>query len=224
MKKTRIAALALGALVFGASLILGGCTTVGPKPSKTTGAERSVAASNTMALVENDIRQLVLQIEATNSSLSAILTPGLDNVSVAYTNYAKNVGLMEKSGKVFLERSDKMSAEGKDYFEEWRLQGNAYTNPQIQALSEQRRAELSAVYAQISESSVGVKGSLNDYISKLKEIQAYFSIDLTTKGIEAISLLAQRTIEDGVNLSVPLESVLASIAEVRTELEPRPTP
>jgi len=63
-----------------------------------------------------------------------------------------------------------MHAQGKEYFEEWRIQGDSYSNPQIQSLSEQRRADLSTAFAGISNASVGIKGALRAYMTDIEEI------------------------------------------------------
>ena len=102
------------------------------------------------------------------------------------------------------------------------MQGNTYTNPRIQALSEQRRADLTAVFANIAESSVGVKGALKAYMSDLRQIRTYLSTDLTPKGIESITPTVQQAIVDGDNLKEAIKPVLSSMDDARGELAQGP--
>jgi hypothetical protein len=84
--------------------------------------------------------------------------------------------------------------------------------------SEQRRADQNAVFVKIPEASVGVKGSFNAYMSDLKEIQNYLSNDLTPKGVEAISPIAQQAVMDGTSLQAAIYPVLNAVSNARGEL------
>jgi len=176
-------------IIVGASL-LAGCST--------TGMQRSERAGASMNDVENDINAAILQVDATNASLQELVRPGQSSVTKAFDKYSDNVDKMDKQGKRMLEHAEKMHEQGKDYFDEWRTEGNTYKNPEIQALSEQRRADLTAIFADISSASVGIKGSFKSYMSDNSEIRTYLSNDLTPKGIESISSVADKAIPDGV--------------------------
>lgn len=187
-------------------------------PGGKTGTERSELSSNTMEKVEGNIRQLVIGINTTNRALNALTNPNQKEIEKAYGVYVSSVANLEKYSATYLENSEKMGVQGRDYFDEWRIQGNTYVNRQIQALSEQRRNELSDLYSEISRSSVGVKGSLNSYLNSIKEIKTYFSTDLTPRGVETITPFALRTIVDGYALNDSFAAVLESIGTVRSEL------
>jgi len=206
------------ALTLSAMLFVSGCASTEAKSARHTGTERSETASGTMETVEGNIRQVVMNVNATSQALTSLINTTQEDTKKAYDVYAASVASLETSSAAYMENSDKMGVQGRDYFDEWRIQGNTYVNPQIQALSEQRRNELSAVYAQIAESSIGVKGSLKSYISSITEIRTYFSTDLTPKGVEAITPVALRAIVDGYSLNNSFEAVLGSISAVRLEL------
>jgi len=171
-----------------------------------------------MKTVESDIKLAVTQMDATGSSLEDLVKPGQPDVKKAFKHYSANVDKMEKQGKRLFEHADKMSAQGKEYFEEWRTQGNTYTNPQIQALSEQRRADLGAVFVRISESSIGVKGAFKAYMTDIREVRTYLTTDLTPKGIEAITSVSQKAVMDGKDLKDAVDPVLAAISSAREEM------
>jgi ribosomal protein S6 len=197
-------------MILGVIISLAGCAT--------TGMQRSTKTSTTMEAVENEYKQAVAQVDATGASLEDLVKQGQSEVKEAFKKYSANVDKMEDMGKRLFEHADNMSAEGKWYFEEWRMQGNTYTNPQIRALSEQRRADLSAIFAKISEASVGVKGAFKAYMSDIREIQTYLSNDLTPKGVEAITPIAQKAVKDGDSLKDAVNPVLSAIGTARKEL------
>lgn len=206
------------ALLLSVLLTLSGCASTEAKSARHTGTERGTTASNTMESVERDIRLVVVGVNSAGHALTTLISPAQEDLPKALAAYSATVDTLVKASAVYIENSEKMGVQGRDFFDEWRLQGNKYVNPQIQALSEQRRSDLAAVYAQIAEKSVGVKGSLKSYTMTLREIQTYFSTDLTPKGVVAITPVALRAIADGYALNNSLENVLASISAVRSEL------
>jgi hypothetical protein len=207
-------------ITLGVLISLAGFAKSGTHWYSKTGNQRSVKTGNTMEAVEKDYRQALAQIDATGASLQDLVRPGQRDVKKAFRKYSADVNQMEDLGKRLLEHGDKMSAQGKDYFVEWEKQGDEYTNPQIQALSEQRRADLSAYFVKISEASVGVKGASKAYLSDIREIQTYLSNDLTPKGIESITPVSQKAVKDGNDLKQAVAPVVSAIGSVRSELAP----
>jgi hypothetical protein len=203
-------AVFLNTVILAAFLLQVGCGT--------TGRQRSNDTRTTMKAVEQDYIQALAQVDATGASLDSIVNANQPDENKALQVYSDNVHKMKDMEQRLFDHADQMRSQQKDYFEEWRMQGNTYTNPQIQALSDQRRADLSAVFANIAEASVGVKGAFKAYMSDLVQIQTYLSTDLTPKGIAAITPTVQQSVSDGDSLKGAVNPVLTAIANARAEL------
>lgn len=191
---------------------MGGCAT--------TGMDRAQKTTTSMQNVQNDIDQASMQIDATGAALDDLMNPGQQNLQESFRKYSANVDKMEQAARRLNRHTEQMKSRGSNYFEEWDKQENKYTNPQIQALSEQRRSELRETYSQISASSIGFRGGLDRYVKDIKDIQRYLSNDLTPKGIQAIAPIAQRAKQDGESLKSELSPVQAAIQRVRSEMTP----
>jgi len=199
------------------AIVICGIVLVAACAHKAKGNKQSVKTGTTMEAVEGDYKQAIEQLDITKASLEELVRPGQSDVKKAYEQYAENVDKMEKLGKRLSEHSDNMRVQSKDYFEEWRKQGDTYTNPEIQALSEQRRSDLSAIFDEISNASIGVKGAFKAYMSDITEIRTYLSTDLTPKGVESITPTAEKANADGDRLKLAIEPVLISIGKARAE-------
>lgn len=197
-------------LLLALFILLAGCAS--------TGMERSNDATTTMQTVENDIRLIVTGLDATGRSLDNLVSPGQPDVKKAFDAFAGNVGKIEKMEKSFSAHADEMQARGKDYFAEWKKEGTAYSNPEIQSLSDQRRTELGAIYGRIAENSVGVKNAFKMYVSDVQEIRTYLSTDLTSKGIDAIADVSRRVVRDGADLKSAIKNVQSAIATAKSEM------
>lgn len=203
------------ALIFAMLIVITGISLAG---CALTGMQRSNEATTTMETMDNDIRLIVVQLDATGASLGELTKPGQSDVKKAFDLFSGNLAEVVKLEKNFAEKADEMEARGTEYFEEWQKEGAQYKNLQIQQLSEQRRLELGEIYGRIAQNSVGAKGALKAYVSKATEIQLYLSNDLTSKGIQSIAPIAEKTVSDGENLNDTLKNIQTAIEEARAEM------
>jgi len=209
--KFRYLSLALfTTLLLGTSAFLGGCAT--------TGMDRSVKTSNSMRDVDQEIRKLIVQIDTTSLSLDVLVNSTTQDLKKSFDSYTDNVSKLDKEGKREIKRMDEMKANSKEYFAEWEKQGNAYTNPEIRELSEERRNNLAAVYARVPAAAAGVRGAYLDYLKDLKEIQIYLSNDLTPQGIATITPVTQKTVRHKEDLKASLRPVIAALDEIKSEM------
>lgn len=209
--KFRNHSLALFAmLLLGTSSFLGGCAT--------TGMDRSVKASNSIQDVDREIRKMIVQSDVTAASLDTLIKTEKPDLKKSFTAYTDNLEKLDHEGKLVLKRIDEMKAHSKEYFTEWEKQGEAYTNPQIRELSEERRSKLAEIYAQVHKAGVGIQGSYLAYLTDLKEIQSYLSNDLTPKGIEGITPVAAKSFNDLETLKISLQPVITALDAIKAEL------
>lgn len=184
----------------------------------TTGMQRSDDTRTTMEAMDNDIQEVSQLLDATEASLEALMRPSQTDVKQVFESYSNNVEKMVALEKEFTKHAEEMKAKGIDYFEEWKIEGNEYENPQIQQLSEQRRAELEEIYDKIAENSIGVNDAFQDYVSDIEEIQTFLSNDLSSKGIEAIRPTSKKVVRKGNNLENAIQNVQTAIQNARAEM------
>ncbi|MGA3245008.1 MAG: DUF2959 family protein [Bacteroidota bacterium] len=210
MKRTNQSVAFLFTALVVAVTCISGCSS--------TGIQRSEKATTTMQTIDNDIKLIVVQLDATGASLDELTKVGQSDVKKAFVSCTDNISKIETMEKHFAIHADEMKDRGKDYFDEWQKEGNKYNNAQIRELSEQRRAQLGEIYAKIAESSVEVKGPFKAYVSDVKDIQVYVSNDLTSKGIESIAPITRKAVDDGEKLKSAIRNLQAAIEKARAEM------
>ena len=197
-------------LLLGTVSFLGGCAT--------TGMDRSVKTSNSIREVDGEIRKMIVQIDVTAASLDAVVTTGQPNLKKTFGKYSDNVENLDKEGKRVIKRLEEMKVRSNEYFAEWEKEGDAFTNSEIRELSTERRTKLAASYARVPAAGAGIKGTYNAYLTDLKEIQKYLSTDLTPKGVEGITPVANKSVQDLDALKQSLQPVIAALDEIKAEL------
>lgn len=197
-------------LLLALFLLLAGCGS--------TSMERSDDATTTMQTVENDIQRIAEQLDATGRSLDNLVSRDQTDVKKAFDEFSANVEKIENMEKSFSAHANEMQARGKEYFAEWKKEGTTYSNPEIQALSDQRRDELGTVYARIAENSVGVKKAFQTYVTDVQEVRTYLATDLTSKGIDAIAEVSRKVVRDGKELKHAIKQMQSAIETAKDEM------
>ena len=210
MKRINKQVAFLSTMLIVVVLIVAGCAS--------SGMQRSEKTTTTMQSMDDEIKLVVAQLDATGASLNELMKPGQSDVKEAFEVYSANVSKMEKLEKDFAKHAEEMKTQGANYFDEWQKQGDKYENPEIQALSEQRRRELGEIYGRIAENSVGMDEAFKAYVSDVKEIQSFLSNDLTSKGIEAIAPVSRKAVTDGNRLKREINRLQLSIEAARSEM------
>ena len=197
-------------LLLGTAAFLNGCAT--------TGMDRSVKTSNSIEEVDSDIKKISIQIDVTATALDSLVKAGQPDLKKSFGAYSDAVANLESQGKLVIKHIEEMKLRSTKYFAEWEKQADAYTNPRIRELSEERRKKLEEMYAQVPTAGSGIKLSYLAYLTDLKEIQKYLSNDLTPKGIEAVTPVADKTVQDLDSLRASLKPVITALEEIKAEL------
>ena len=197
-------------LLLGTAAFLGGCAT--------TGMDRSVKTSDSIQEVDKDIRKMVVQSDVTATSLDSLVKAGQPDLKKSFDTYSDNLAKFDSQGKRVLKHVEEMKARKTEYFSEWEKQGDAYINPRIRELSEERRKKLAEMYAQVHTAGGGIKNAYLAYLTDLKEIQLYLSNDLTPKGVEAIAPVANKSFQDLEVLKTSLTPLIAALDGIKAEL------
>jgi hypothetical protein len=184
----------------------------------TTGMQRSEDVQSDMRTVDNDIKLMVVQLDAIGASLDELTKPGQADVRRAFDVFSNNVSKIEKMEKNFSKHADQMTKSGKKYFAAWDKDKNQYDNPAIQRRSDERREALGKIYDRIGENNKGVKEAFRTYVSDVTEIESYISNDLTTKGITSIASISDRNVRNGSHLKNELVKLQSAIEDARAEM------
>lgn len=208
LKKQSLAICTL--FLLGTVSFLGGCAT--------TGLDRSVKTSNSIRDVDKEIRKMSTQIDVTAKSLDTLVKAQNSDLKKSFSKYSDNLDDLDKEGKRVIKRLDEMKSHSKEYFAEWEKQGDTFSNSEIRELSEQRRSKLAAIYAQVPAAGAGIKGAYNAYLTDLKEIKLYLANDLTPKGIEGITPVANKSVQNLDTLKTSFQPVIAALDEIKAEL------
>lgn len=184
----------------------------------TTGMQRSEDLQSSMKIVDNDIKKMVVQLDAIGASLDELTRPGQEDVKIAFEDYSDKVSDIKDLENDFSKHIDQMIKNGNTYFEVWDENNAQYDNAELQRSNNERREELGNIYKRIEQNNIGVKEALRTYVSDVSEIDTYLSNDLTTRGLTSISSLSDKTVQNGNTLRSELQKLQSAIEDARAEM------
>lgn len=82
----------------------------------------------------------------------------------------------------------------------------------------ERRAELGNTYDKIAQNNVGVKEAFRAYVSDINEIERFLSNDLTSDGLDSISAVTNKALNNGTHLKNELQNLQAAIEDARVKM------
>lgn len=180
--------------------------------------QRSEEVQSSLEVVDNDIESIVVQLDAIGASLDQLTRRGQADPRRAFDIFSDNASKIKELEKNFSDHAEKMESSGEAYFSEWEDESQSYSNPDIQRQSNERREELRRTYDRIAQNNVGVKEAFETYVSDVNEIEQFLSNDLTNDGLDAITNISDRVVNNGDHLKSELQNLQEAIEEVRVKM------
>jgi len=186
--------------------------------SSTDNLRQSEKFHYSLEAVDSHIDEIIAQIDAIRSSLNE-LTNAPSNLESAFDTYSDDVEKIRAMEEAFAKNFSDLTGSGDAYFNNWDTSGNQYINPEIQSLSNERRAEVYSAYELIKASSAGIREAFQAYVIDVTEIETFLANDLTRQGVNSISSTANTTIRNGENLLADFDELQLAIRETKSKMD-----
>jgi hypothetical protein len=198
-------------------LLVAGCLLL-TMSCATTGKDRAAKTVNSIQDVDTEIRTFVLRTDETAAALQALTEPGQVSLSRAFGVFKDSLVRLEDQGTLVLRRESELSLAQDAYLTKWPVEGGSYVNAEVQKLSEKRKLELAAAFAEVPQANAGLEETYLTYLADLKEIRQYLDNDLTTSGILAIGSTSRLAVERLGALKTKLKPVIYALDAIKAEM------
>ncbi len=183
-----------------AALLGAGCASPGHEKGNQTAAHIQTAA--------NHIAALPNEIDKTLTALGNLVNQPAADLRPQYKEFVYNLAVMEDAGREIVDARIALGQEGKAYFAEWDAQLAQMKNEDIRARSQSRKNEVAQQLQAVKKSYAEAEVVYRPFLSGLKDVQKYLSVDLTPGGLTAIKPTVTRAVAD----AGPLKTSLAKLA------------
>jgi hypothetical protein len=138
----------------------------------------------------------------------------------AFKTFGKEMDKMDSQ----VDKARKMRAEmqkrGQALFAEWEKKMGAITNETIKAKAAANRARLQELYSTIEPDVAALKETGTAFLNDLKDLRAYFQIDLSSGGIALMADTVTKCTSEGKTVKGLLDKILATLDQVKAQLAP----
>jgi len=173
-----------------------------------------------MTAFRGQVQAIRDQIDPVLTSLNAIVAAANANPTAAYKNFTKELGKMDDQVEKARKMRADMQKKGDALFQEWEKKMGTITNPEIKAAAEANRAKLQDLYKSIEPDIAAAKESGNAFVTDLKDLNAYFQVDLSSTGIASMSSQVAKCDSDGKTVQGLIDKILATLDQVKAQMAP----
>lgn len=174
-----------------------------------TGNDKSASTVKSLAKSSRLIDKGTVLIDQTLANLNDLVTnpnPDLRKQSAAFSSSLNDLGSIAKDVSC---KADEMKAQGAAYFAKWDKESARMQNEDIRHRSQERKQEVAANFARISQQYDETKTLFQPFMSDLRDVQNYLNTDLTAGGLAAIKDVAAKSASD----AIPLKESMGRLSE-----------
>ncbi len=134
----------------------------------------------------NRIAALPAQINKTMASLDELVNKPQADLRPQFKQFTANLNEVESAAKDIAAARRSMGEKSKEFFAEWDKQLALINNEDIKSRSQARKQDVAAKMEAIKKSYTEAEVAFRPFMSELKDVQKYLSVDLTPGGVAAI--------------------------------------
>jgi chromosome segregation ATPase len=199
-------------LVLGLAGAICGCATTGYQRASQTGS-----VINEARAVVTNIQQ---NIDAAARALQTMTGPDATELRQPYQTLSAAVTSLDIRATRLSSYAQAFQKKSNAYLKAWQEELGAYQSPTIRNVSAERRDAVVESFKKVSEQFQAADESTKPLRVYLKDMRRYLGTDLTAAGVASGHELARRITELATEVEQRLQSLLAELNRVETELSP----
>jgi len=189
-----------------AATLAAGCATSGYEKGNKTAGNVQKAADQIGALTAN--------VDSTLTALNDLVNNPKPDLRPQFKTFDSSLKSLESDAKSLEKARMSMGSEGKEFFAKWDEQIAQINNEDIKARSQSRKAEVFEKLQTIKRSYAEAEVAFKPFMSELRDVQKFLSVDLTKGGLSAINSSVTKATQSSVALKQALGKLAADFKSV----------
>ena len=169
-----------------------------------TGNDKSASTVKSLAKSSKLIDKGTVLIEQTQARLNDLVSNANPDLRKQFDAFNSSVNDLGVTAREVSSKADEMKAQGAAYFTKWDEETAQMRNEDIRHRSQERKQEVAANFARISQQYDDTKTAFRPFMSDLRDVQNYLKTDLTAGGLAAIKNAAAKSASDAIPLKVSI--------------------
>lgn len=211
---------AMGAALALAVVALSGC--------ETAGHDKADATATNMESLRADLAALKEKSAAAYSAASNVIEKADSDPKPAFLAFQTEVKNYESARSTVVDRQKTMRSNSNDFFASWEKQTASITDPDVKQKSIERRTKLQKSIENVDKAMEGVIADTTPYSATLKNLEVYWSNDLTAGGITMMKDKVGDAKKASKNIGEKCDDMISAIdkaaPDFKTAKPPPPAP
>jgi hypothetical protein len=188
----------------------------------TAAPDRAVRTSETLSSLQEQLTVARTRVDTTLASLRNLMSTSPESLRAAYDAYARDLLALEKSATSIRNSNDELRNRTADYFTSWKKETAKVSNPDLQAIADQRRQVVRDQYDRFRTSYAGVSTAFDVLLKDLHDVRSVIGNDLTEATQTQVrgTSVVQSAASDGARAQTALDSALADTRAFSQQLSP----
>lgn len=188
----------------------------------TSTPDHAVKAASSLQVMQDNSSKARAQIDTVLSSLDQLMEAPADRLRETYDRYDKDVKQMNEYADNMRENDADLRKNGNTYLASWQHDASNVSDPELRALSEQRRAEIVRSSQDMRSTVTEAAGSFDAFLRNLNDIKKVMGNDLTATGQADVrrTTVAQNARSDGAHAKAMVQRAEQSIEGFRSQITP----
>ena len=188
----------------------------------TSTPDRAVKAASSLQVMQDNSSRARAQIDTVLSSLDVLMEAPADRLRETYDRYDKDVKQMNEYAGHMRENDADLRKNGNTYLAQWQRDASNVTDPELRALSEQRREEIVRSSQSMRSTVTEAAGSFEAFLRDINDIKKVMGNDLTATGQSDVrrTTVAQTARSEGARVKAMVHRAEQAIEGFRTQITP----
>ena len=174
-----------------------------------TGNDKSASTVKSLARSSKLIDKSTVLIDQTQARLNDLVSNPNPDLRKQFDAFNSSVNDLGSTAREVSSEADEMKAQGAAYFTKWDEETAKIQNEDIRHRSQERKQEVAANFARISQQYDDTKTAFQPFMSDLRDVQNFLNTDLTAGGLVAIKDAAAKSASD----AIPLKESIGNLSE-----------
>lgn len=195
-------------------LIFAACATSAP--------DRAAKAASSLDVMQQNSAKARGQIDTVLSSLDALLNAPPDRLRETYDRYNKDVKKMNEYADAIRENDTDLRKNGNTYLERWQRDASNVSDPELRALAEQRRSQITQSSQSMRSTLTSAADSFEAFLRDINDIQKVIGNDLTPTGQANVrqTQVVQTAGIEGARVKIAIHDAEQAINSLRSQITP----
>ena len=188
----------------------------------TSTPDRAAKTASSLDVMQHNSSKARTHVDTVLASLDTLLNAPPDKLRETYDRYNSDVKQMNEYADAIRENDRDLRKNGNTYLAQWQRDTSNVSDPELRALSVERRDQIARSSASMRTTLTSAAGSFEGFLRDINDIQKVIGNDLTPTGQANVrnTAVARTAQSEGARVKLAIHDAERAIDGLRSQITP----